>query len=107
MLTVRVHLDDADEDNGCLLAAPVPEHLASHKLSPDDLQACVGDLIPMPAKAGDAVVMRPLTPHASARNTTDRHRRVLHMEFAAGQPGQGLRWRDEDEILGRASPTRP
>ena len=44
--------------------------------------------------------MSPLTPHASGRNTTERHRRVLHMEFAAEQPGEGLQWRDEAEILG-------
>ncbi len=103
MVTVRVHLDDADEENGCLMAAPMPLSHKRQKLSPHELLACADHLIPMPAKAGDAVIMSPLTPHASGRNTTDRHRRVLHMEFAAEQPGQGLRWRDEAEILGQSS----
>jgi ectoine hydroxylase-related dioxygenase (phytanoyl-CoA dioxygenase family) len=77
------------------------------KLLGPDLEQLRHKLTPLHAKAGDAVVMSPLTPHASGRNTTDRHRRVLHMEFAVEQPGQGLRWRDEAEILGRTDPTRP
>lgn len=103
MLTVRIHLDDADEENGCLLVAQMPAGCKDTKLSPEELRACAERLIPVHAKAGDAVIMSPLTPHASGRNTTSRHRRVLHMEFAAEDPGQGLRWRDEAEILGGQS----
>lgn len=103
MLTVRVHLDDADEENGCLLVAPMPAGRTFAKLSPEELRACAERVVPVPAEAGEAVVMNPLVPHASGRNTTDRHRRVLHMEFAAGDPGGGLRWRDEAEILGQSS----
>ena len=107
MITIRVHLDDADEANGCLLAAQLPQPREPWKLTHEELQQTAESLLPMLAKAGDAVIMSPLTPHASGRNMTERHRRVLHMEFAAEQPGQGLRWRDEAEILGRAGPTRP
>ncbi len=107
MVTVRVHLDDADEENGCLLVAPLPADRSDAKLSPKELQVCAERLVPMPARAGDAVVMSPLTPHASGRNTSDRHRRVLHMEFAGEDPGGGLKWRDEAEILGCDPSTRP
>lgn len=108
MATVRLHLDDADEENGCLLVVPMDSEWRPTKLEQKELQKLAKQARPVVVRAGDAVVMSPLTPHASGRNTTDRHRRVLHMEFAAEQPGQGLRWREEGEILGEEpGPTRP
>lgn len=107
MVTVRLHLDDADEENGCLLVASSGDHAESSKLGPRTLERLKDHLEPVPVLAGDAVVMSPLTPHASGRNTTHRHRRVLHMEFAGEDPGGGLRWRDEAEILGSDRATRP
>lgn len=104
MVTVRLHLDDADEANGCMLTGDVPvDDLLLHKLDDRSLAQMALRARPLVVRAGDAVVMNPLVPHASGRNTTNRHRRVLHMEFAAEQPGQGLRWRDEAEILGGQS----
>ena len=35
------------------------------------------------AFAGDALLMRPLLLHASSRSQSNRHRRVLHIEYAA------------------------
>lgn len=104
MITVRLHLDDADEANGCMLTGDVPfdDHLP-HKLDDGTLAEMALRARPLVVRAGDAVVMNPLVPHASGRNTSNRHRRVLHMEFAAENPGQGLRWRDEAEILGQSS----
>ena len=39
--------------------------------------------------------MRPLLLHASARSTTDRHRRILHIEYAGFPLPEGLRWHDQ------------
>lgn len=104
MVTVRIHLDDADEENGCLLVQTIDGHRRSlRKWDAAALESWKSEAVPLVVKAGDAVIMCPLTPHASGRNSTNRHRRVLHMEFAAEQPGQGLRWRDEAEILGGQS----
>ncbi|MEO1278023.1 MAG: phytanoyl-CoA dioxygenase family protein [Planctomycetota bacterium] len=106
MVTVRLHLDTADESSGCLLFYPHEMGEVRKKLDPEALGRLREYLRPARVEAGDAVVMSPLTPHASGRNTTDRHRRVLHMEFAGEEPSCGLRWRDEAEILGQP-PTRP
>lgn len=104
MVTVRIHLDDANEDNGCLLVQAIDGHRRSlRKWDATTLESWRSEAIPLVVIAGDAVIMSPLVPHASGRNTTSRHRRVLHMEFAAENPGQGLRWRDEAEILGQSS----
>jgi hypothetical protein len=38
--------------------------------------------------------MRPLLLHASARSTSPRPRRVVHIEYAARDLPQGLEWFD-------------
>lgn len=92
MLTVRVHLDDADESNGALKVLPgthrlgilrtgeiarlrseVPEHLCE-------------------SKAGDVLLMRPLLLHASGRSKSPTRRRVLHIEYAGCDLPENLEW---------------
>jgi ectoine hydroxylase-related dioxygenase (phytanoyl-CoA dioxygenase family) len=46
------------------------------------------------ARAGDALLMRPLLLHASSRSTSDRHRRILHIEFAAFSLPDELQWHE-------------
>ena len=45
--------------------------------------------------AGDALLMRPLLLHSSGRSTSARHRRVLHIEYAAFTLTPGLNWHEE------------
>lgn len=92
MLSFRVHLDDADEDNGCLRVIP-----GSHRyglLSAEAIQrlkalhtahACC-------VQAGDVVVMRPHLLHASSKSRRAGHRRVVHIEYSAYDLPAGLRW---------------
>lgn len=83
MLTVRLHLDDADAANGALRVLP-----SSHRLGRlsaariQELRAAQPDVL-CAVLAGDALLMRPLILHASGRSTSTRHRRVLHIEYAA------------------------
>ena len=44
--------------------------------------------------AGDALHMRPLLLHASSRSTSTRHRRVLHIEYAAFTLPNELEWNE-------------
>ena len=44
--------------------------------------------------AGDALLMRPLLLQASDRSTSDGHRRVLHIEYAAFALPEGLHWQE-------------
>ena len=94
MLTVRVHLDDADEDNGALRVLPGTHRLS--RLAPVQIQeqrARQSDVL-CAAGAGDALLMRPLLLHASGRATSARHRRVLHIEYAAFALPDALRWHE-------------
>ena len=94
MVAVRLHLDDADATNGALefilgshavgvLAAhEVGEYAASHSTRVCETQS------------GDAVLMRPLTIHRSAKSDSARHRRVIHIEYAAGPLPAPLEWNE-------------
>ena len=92
MLTLRVHLDDCGPDNGPLQVAP-GSHLMG-ELTTDQVQRILAEQESelCTAVAGDALVMRPLLLHSSAKAIAPSHRRVLHVEFASeGLPG-GLEW---------------
>lgn len=92
MLTLRLHLDDADETNGALRVLP-----GSHRLGRltaeriQELRTSQNDFL-CTAAAGDALLMRPLLLHASHRSTSARHRRVLHIEYAGFALPEVLRW---------------
>lgn len=94
MLAVRVHLDDAGTDNGALRVLPGTHRLG--RLSAEriqELRATVPEQTCV-ARAGDALLMRPLLLHASARSESGRHRRVLHFEYAAFELPPSLRWHE-------------
>lgn len=94
MLTVRLHLDAADEGNGALRVLP-----GSHcqgRLSAEQIQdwrSRVQDVL-CTVSAGDALLMRPLLLHASARSSSPRHRRVLHIEYAGFTLPEPLHWHE-------------
>ena len=90
MLTARLHLDDATEENGPLKVIP-GSHRTGRKL-------VLGDVAPRTilARAGDVLLMRPMLAHASNRShpETTQHRRILHLEFAADATlPDGYAWR--------------
>jgi hypothetical protein len=94
MLAVRLHLDDTDESNGALRVLP-----GSHRLGRlsaqriQELRSQQSDFL-CAASAGDALLMRPLLLHASSRSTSTRHRRVLHIEYAAFALPKELNWHE-------------
>jgi ectoine hydroxylase-related dioxygenase (phytanoyl-CoA dioxygenase family) len=94
MITIRLNLDDADKSNGALRVLP-GSHL-SGRLSAgriQELRAAQPDYL-CAVSAGDALLMRPLLLHASGRSTSTRHRRVLHIEYAAFKLPGGLQWHE-------------
>lgn len=91
MLTLRLHLDTADADNGALWIAP-GSHRYGHISEEAPILECCGTHLCV-AEPGDALLMRPLLLHASRKTVSDRPRRVLHLEFAAGDAlVPPLRW---------------
>lgn len=94
MLTVRLHLDAADESNGALRVLPSSHRLG--RLSAErigELRKSQPDFL-CAVRTGDALLMRPLLLHASGRSTSAQHRRVLHIEYAAFQLPSSLDWHE-------------
>ena len=92
MLSVRLHLDRADENNGALWLSP-----GSHRLGriPAGEAARTADRLGKQlcaVNAGDALLFRPLTLHASRKTTVDSPRRVIHLEFANVTLPAPLNW---------------
>ena len=94
MLTVRLHLDDADESNGALRVLPGTHRLG--RLASNETQGLRTrhEEVLCTMAAGDALLLRPLLLHASGRSTSQRHRRVLHIEYAAFPLPGGLDWHE-------------
>lgn len=96
MLTVRIHLDEATEENGPLKVVP-----GSHRTG-KSLTLDVRPPVCVLAQCGDVLLMRPLLAHCSGKSHpgTQRHRRILHLEFASSpELPDGYAW--HDFIVGR------
>lgn len=89
MLTLRFHLDDADEANGALKVVS-----GSHKrrLSSSEIQKMAKPATLCRAAKGDCLLMRPLLVHSSSAGTRPARRRVIHFEMSADDLPDGLNW---------------
>lgn len=96
-VTVRIHLDDTDEQNGALRIVP-----GSHnkKLTTDEIQLITQSSIPFVCAVGmgGIHIMKPLLLHASSKATNQKHRRVLHLEFNTMELPNGLEWAERQPI---------
>ena len=98
MLTARIHLDNVTDENGPLKVVP-GSHREGKSLRLD------GPVVTLHAAAGDVLLIRPLVAHCSNRSLDDtaRHRRILHLEFAATPTlPDGYEWHDYVQPRSRA-----
>ena len=92
MITIRLHLDDCVADNGALRVLP-GSHL-NGELSAAAISDWARRRAPVVCEIpkGGALLMRPLLLHASSPAKNPSHRRVLHVEYAAKDLPNGLKW---------------
>jgi phytanoyl-CoA hydroxylase len=86
VVAASVHLDDADEENGCLRIVP-----GSHRLGPLDAHGSSNTVdaeqfpfersLPVPTRAGDVLVFGYLTVHGSGANRSSRTRRNVLFQY--------------------------
>lgn len=97
IVTIRVHLDDTDESNGALKVIP-----GSHnkRLTDDEINLISQNSIPYISEinACGIQIMKPLLLHASSKATSQKHRRVIHLEFTSKQLPNGLEWAERQEL---------
>lgn len=80
IFTIRIHLDETDENNGALKVIPKshlkgiyrPETIDWNK--EHEVNCCVSK--------GGVMIMKPLLLHSSGRTTNNKRRRVIHIEFS-------------------------
>jgi ectoine hydroxylase-related dioxygenase (phytanoyl-CoA dioxygenase family) len=99
MLTLRVHLDDCDATRGPLRVLP-----GSHRdgrLEASDIRRRLEDVPPVACLVprGGVLMIRPLIVHASSPATHPRHRRVIHLEYAAGHLPGNVEWFEALELV--------
>jgi len=94
MLTMRIHLDDCDENNGALKMLPGTHRLGRIDSTLIDTLSRELDPIVCRCPAGAALLMRPLLLHSSSRASRPGHRRVLHVEYAGFPLPSPLEWHD-------------
>lgn len=93
MVTLRLHIDDCDEDNAPLLVAPgshalgrIPAHQAAVVAGQTPVLTCLAD-------AGDVWAYATLILHESERSRSSGRRRVLQVDFATADLPGGLSWK--------------
>jgi ectoine hydroxylase-related dioxygenase (phytanoyl-CoA dioxygenase family) len=92
MLAVCVHLDDCHERNGALRVLPGTH--CSGRLTAEQVELAqqAGSTVTCSVGRGGAVLLKPLTLHASSAAVEPSHRRVIHIDYAACPLPSGLAW---------------
>lgn len=88
--TVRIHLEDTDENNGALKVIPSSHSKGIYR--PETINWQTESEIVCPVPKGGVFFMRPLLLHASSRTTNQKRRRVIHIEFSRSALPADLQW---------------
>lgn len=88
--TIRIHLDDTDENNGALRVIP-KSHLKKI-YRPETIDWTKETERTCCVKKGGIMIMKPLILHASNRTTNNKKRRVIHIEFSNQELPTELKW---------------
>ncbi len=91
-LTVRIHLDDTNDQNGALRVLPSSHNAGYFKDS--EIQGLLESLIPFTCNVpcGGIMLMKPLLVHSSQKSLQQTKRRVLHLEFVSAALYRALAW---------------
>jgi ectoine hydroxylase-related dioxygenase (phytanoyl-CoA dioxygenase family) len=88
--TIRIHLDDTDENNGALRVIPKSHVKGIYR--PETIDWSKEREVTCKVSRGGVMLMRPLLLHASSRTTNNKKRRVIHIEFSNQSLPETLQW---------------
>ena len=92
--TIRIHLDDTDENNGALKV--IPKSHAKGIYRPETIDWNIETQEICHVERGGVMIMKPLTLHGSNRTTNGKKRRVIHIEFSDLELPQELQWSERN-----------
>ncbi|MFN1216356.1 phytanoyl-CoA dioxygenase family protein [Chryseobacterium kwangjuense] len=90
IFTIRIHLDDTDENNGALKVVPGSHAKGIYRPEAIDWDVETEEICKV--ERGGIMIMKPLTLHGSSRTTDGRRRRVIHIEFSDMELPEELQW---------------
>jgi len=90
IFTIRIHLDDTDENNGALKIVPGSHRKGIYRPETIDWNNEQEAVCKVPQ--GGIMIMQPLLLHASNRTVNNNKRRVIHLEFSNQLLPNGLQW---------------
>lgn len=96
IFTIRIHLDETDENNGALKV--VGESHSKNIYRPETIDWKIEKESFCNVKAGGIMLMKPLLLHGSNRTSSNQRRRVIHIEFSNKTLPKPVKWSEFSEI---------
>lgn len=97
VLTIRIHLDDTNEENGALKVIE-GSHLKK-VYRPETIDWTTEKETFCNVEQGGIMLMKPLLLHGSNRTTNKKRRRVIHIEFSNTTLPEGMNWAEYDTYI--------
>ena len=91
--TIRIHLDDTDENNGALKVIPASHLKGIYRPETIDWKKETESICSV--KKGGVMLMKPLLLHSSNRTINNNKRRVIHIEFSNQELHPPLQWSEK------------
>ena len=95
-ITVRIHLDKTDKNNGALKIIPKSHLKGIYRTQSINWEKEKEHICEV--EKGGVMLMKPLTLHASNRTTNQKQRRVIHLEFCNQELAKPLIWLERSEL---------
>ncbi len=95
--TLRIHLDNTDENNGALYVIPGSHLKGIYR--PETIDWTVEKETICAVPCGGVMIMNPLLLHSSRKTTNDQQRRVIHIEFSASELPKPLQWSERISLI--------
>ncbi|MGE8242800.1 MAG: phytanoyl-CoA dioxygenase family protein [Sphingobacterium sp.] len=90
IVTIRIHLDDTDAENGALNIIPGSHNKGIYR--PETVDWSMEQEKNCPVPEGGIMIMKPLLLHSSKRTSNNKRRRVIHIEFSSIELANNLCW---------------
>jgi ectoine hydroxylase-related dioxygenase (phytanoyl-CoA dioxygenase family) len=90
IVTIRIHLDQTDENNGALKVIPKSHLKGIYR--PESIDWTVEKEVTCNVSHGGIMLMKPLLLHSSGRTINEKQRRVIHIELSNLELPAELNW---------------
>ncbi|MDV6167282.1 phytanoyl-CoA dioxygenase family protein [Flavobacterium sp. DG1-102-2] len=101
IFTIRIHLDETDENNGALKVIPGSHNKQIYR--PETIDWSKESEVNCNVSQGGIMIMKPLLLHSSGKTTNNARRRVIHIEFSNKSLPNDLQWAEYINVLNTES----